>query len=67
MAGESGRAGPVFDPSTGMQTAAVDLASVAEVDAAVSTARLAWAEWRHSSLSTRTAVMFRFRELLDSH
>lgn len=67
VAGESGRAGPVFDPSTGMQTAAVDLASVAEVDAAVSTARLAWAEWRHSSLSTRTAVMFRFRELLDSH
>ena len=35
----SGRSGPVFNPATGEQQAAVGLASVAEVDAAVQAAK----------------------------
>jgi malonate-semialdehyde dehydrogenase (acetylating) / methylmalonate-semialdehyde dehydrogenase len=65
--GESDRQSPVFDPARGIQTAVVDLASAAEVDAAVAAAVAASEEWRRSSLSTRTAVMFRFHGLLDGH
>ena len=41
--GSSGRTGPVYDPATGVQTGAVDLASVEEVDAAVRSAKAAFA------------------------
>jgi malonate-semialdehyde dehydrogenase (acetylating)/methylmalonate-semialdehyde dehydrogenase len=65
--GKSGRTGPVYNPATGLQTAEVDLASAAEVNAAVASATAAAAEWRASSLSTRAAVVFAFRELLHAH
>jgi malonate-semialdehyde dehydrogenase (acetylating) / methylmalonate-semialdehyde dehydrogenase len=64
--GSSGRTGPVFNPATGEQTAEVDLASTAEVAAAVASAKVAAAQWRHASLSQRAAVLFAFRELLHS-
>ena len=63
----SGNAAPVFDPATGEQTGAVDLASVDEVDAAVATARAAAVEWRATPLSRRAEVMFRLRELFDAN
>ena len=63
-AGTSGRTAPVFNPATGEQTGEVDLATAAEVDAAVAKARAAAREWRASSLSRRSAVLFAFRELL---
>jgi len=62
--GTSGRTAPVFNPATGEQTGAVDLASAAEVAAAVASAKAAAAEWRSASLSRRSAVLFAFRELL---
>ncbi|WP_433795390.1 CoA-acylating methylmalonate-semialdehyde dehydrogenase [Actinoplanes sp. CA-252034] len=65
-AGTSGRVGPVFNPATGEQIAAVDLASGKEVDAAVKTAKEAARAWREASLSKRSAVLFKFRELLAS-
>ncbi len=65
--GTSGQQGPVFNPATGEQTGAVDLASAAEVDAAVETAAGAFREWRSASLSQRTTILFSFRELLDRH
>jgi malonate-semialdehyde dehydrogenase (acetylating)/methylmalonate-semialdehyde dehydrogenase len=58
------RTSPVFNPATGERTGEVSLAGVAEVDAAVSAARAAAAEWRRASLSRRSAVLFNFRELL---
>jgi malonate-semialdehyde dehydrogenase (acetylating) / methylmalonate-semialdehyde dehydrogenase len=64
--GESGRTSPVFNPATGEETAVVGLASVAEVDAAVSSAKAASREWRLASLSKRAAVLFAFRELLHA-
>ncbi|MEP6856306.1 MAG: CoA-acylating methylmalonate-semialdehyde dehydrogenase, partial [Pedococcus sp.] len=63
--GTSGRTAPVHNPATGQRTAEVDLASVEELDAAVASAAVAAAEWRHSSLSRRAAVLFAFRELLN--
>jgi malonate-semialdehyde dehydrogenase (acetylating)/methylmalonate-semialdehyde dehydrogenase len=63
----SGRTSPVFDPATGAETARVALASAAEVGAVVDVARDAFTGWRNSSLSRRTEVMFRFRELLVAH
>ncbi len=61
------RTSPVFNPATGEQTAELALASVEEVDAAVDTAKKAFADWRHVSLSRRASILFAFRELLDSH
>ncbi|XVV09033.1 CoA-acylating methylmalonate-semialdehyde dehydrogenase [Actinoplanes sp. CA-131856] len=66
-AGNSGRVGPVFNPATGEQTAEVDLASTAEVADAVAVAKEAATAWRSASLSKRSAVLFKFRELLAAH
>src|SRR4051812_33153501 len=60
----SGRTSPVHNPATGEETAQVDLASAAEVDAAVRSASTAATSWRSSSLSTRSGVLFAFRQLL---
>ena len=61
------RTAPVFDPATGRQTAEVVLASTADVDAAVTAAAAAAAEWRSASLTARSKVLFAFRELCDRH
>jgi malonate-semialdehyde dehydrogenase (acetylating) / methylmalonate-semialdehyde dehydrogenase len=65
--GTSGRSGPVYNPATGEQTGEVDFASVEEVDAAVQAARRAFASWRTVSLSRRTELFFRIRELVHDH
>ena len=65
--GTSGRSGVVFNPATGEQQAAVDLASVAELDAVVAASKAALPAWRSTSLSRRAEVMFRMRELVDAN
>ena len=65
--GNSGRSGVVFDPATGQQQAAVDLADVADVDHAVAVAKAAFPAWRATNLSRRAEVMFRMRELVDAN
>jgi malonate-semialdehyde dehydrogenase (acetylating)/methylmalonate-semialdehyde dehydrogenase len=67
VGGTSGRSGPVFNPATGVQTGEVDFASVEEVDAAVQAAKRAFASWRTVSLSRRTELFFRIRELVHDH
>ena len=64
-AGTSGRTSPVYNPATGEHIADVELASTAEVDAVVASARQAAEEWKNSSLSQRASVLFAFRELLN--
>src|SRR5204862_3763186 len=64
VAGESGRTGPVYNPATGQQTGEVDFASVEEVDEAVQAAKAAFPAWRAMSLSRRTELFFRIRELM---
>ncbi len=65
-AGTSGRTSPVFNPATGQQSGEVDLAAAADVDRAVASALTAAKEWRHASLSKRSAVLFAFRELVHA-
>ncbi|WP_327426522.1 CoA-acylating methylmalonate-semialdehyde dehydrogenase [Streptomyces sp. NBC_01236] len=63
----SGRFGPVYNPATGAQEKQVGFASVEEVDAAVAVAQAAFESWGSASLAKRTAVLFKYRELLDAH
>jgi malonate-semialdehyde dehydrogenase (acetylating) / methylmalonate-semialdehyde dehydrogenase len=65
--GTSSRSGVVWDPATGVQQAAVDLASVDEVDRAVAVAKAAFPAWRATNLSRRAEVMFHMRELVDAN
>ncbi len=65
--GTSGNSAPVYDPATGEQSAAVDLASVDEVDRAIAVAEAAAPEWRATSLSRRAEILFRMRELVDAN
>src|SRR6185503_5537018 len=67
VAGRSGRSGPVYNPATGEQAREVDFASVEEVDAAVAAAKAAFPAWRATSLSRRTEILFRIRNLVDTH
>src|SRR4051812_11092684 len=67
VAGTSGRSGKVFNPATGVQTGAVDFASVEEIDQAVQSAKAAFVEWRALSLSRRTELFFRIRALFDAN
>src|SRR5438876_175212 len=65
--GTSGRSGPVYNPALGVQTGEVDFASVEELDAAVQAAKRAFESWRSMSLSRRTELFFRIRELVHDH
>jgi malonate-semialdehyde dehydrogenase (acetylating) / methylmalonate-semialdehyde dehydrogenase len=67
VAGESGRTGPVFNPATGAQAGAVDFATVEEIDRAVQSAKEAFPAWRSTSLSKKSAILFRIRELVFTH
>ncbi|SHN83268.1 malonate-semialdehyde dehydrogenase (acetylating) / methylmalonate-semialdehyde dehydrogenase [Geodermatophilus obscurus] len=64
--GASGRTGEVTDSATGEVIGEVALADASEVDAAVAAATAAFPGWRDTSLAKRTAVLFRFRELLNT-
>ncbi|MCZ3387094.1 MAG: CoA-acylating methylmalonate-semialdehyde dehydrogenase [Actinomycetia bacterium] len=64
--GVADRQGDIFDPATGQVTGKVDFADIALVDEAVAAASAAFAEWRHASLTKRSQVLFKFRELLDA-
>jgi malonate-semialdehyde dehydrogenase (acetylating)/methylmalonate-semialdehyde dehydrogenase len=66
LTGTSGRRGPVFDPATGRQTKWVAFASTDEVDAAVTAAKAAFPGWRATSLSKRTDILFRIRNLVEA-
>ncbi len=64
--GTAERTSPVFNPATGEQTGVLDLASSELVGDVVASAKRAWAqEWGSVSLTKRTQVLFRFRELLN--
>ena len=61
------RTSPVYNPATGEHTADVALATVAEVDLAVRTAKQAYESWGDSALTRRQNIMFAFRELVLKH
>ena len=66
VAGTSGRRGPVYDPATGKIARQVDFASVDELAAAVAAAKAAFPAWRATSLSKRTDILFKIRNLVEA-
>src|ERR671925_157587 len=65
--GTSGRQGDVYDPATGVLARHVDFASVEEIDVAVAAAKAAFPAWRATSLSKRTDILFKIRNLVETH
>ena len=61
------RWGDVSNPSTGQPSAATPFATSADVDAAVRDSQRAFAEWSAWSPLKRSRVMFRFKELIETH
>src|SRR6476620_9414967 len=66
-AGEGDRTTNVYNPATGAVTGELRLANRADLDTAVAAARKAADTWGDISLAKRTAVLFKFRELVAAH
>lgn len=64
--GTGTRLGDIYNPALGTVQKRVRFAAAADVDTAVSAAKKAFAEWSEASLTRRTAVLFKFRELLNA-
>jgi malonate-semialdehyde dehydrogenase (acetylating)/methylmalonate-semialdehyde dehydrogenase len=64
--GQSRRA-PVFNPALGAVAREVALATAAEVEQAVASARAAAPAWAATPVLRRARVMFRFKELIERH
>ena len=62
-----GRSSPVFDPALGNVARHVDLATQAEVDAAVASAVAAQAKWGALPAQRRARVLFKVKELVEKH
>jgi malonate-semialdehyde dehydrogenase (acetylating)/methylmalonate-semialdehyde dehydrogenase len=58
---------PVFNPATGEVSATVPVPDGSFVDDVIAIARQASLAWRESSLSSRTNILFTFRQLLVAH
>ncbi|HET9019543.1 MAG TPA: CoA-acylating methylmalonate-semialdehyde dehydrogenase [Acetobacteraceae bacterium] len=65
--GTGSRSADVFNPATGQVARRVVLGTRADVDAAVAAATAALPGWAGTTPLARARVMFRFRELLESH
>ena len=63
--GESTRTSPVYDPARGTVQKEVRLATVGDLDVAVTAAKAAFPGWANTSLAKRQRVIFKFRELLN--
>ena len=63
--GTSGNWSDVFDPNTGTVQARVQLATVAEVDAAIASAAAAQPAWAATNPQRRARVMFDFKRLIE--
>ncbi|MFJ4027528.1 CoA-acylating methylmalonate-semialdehyde dehydrogenase [Paenarthrobacter sp. NPDC089989] len=66
-AGNGTETKPVYNPATGAVTAQLRLANRDDLDNTVAIAKKASETWGDISLAKRTAVLFKFRELVASH
>ena len=64
---KTGKYMPVTNSSTGEVIAEAPCCTVEEVNSAVAAAKAAFPGWSSTPVQNRTAVMFRFRALLDAH
>ncbi len=61
------RRGEVYNPAIGLVRAEVALATAEEVDVAVASALAAFPDWRDTPVTRRAKIMFKFRDLVESH
>ena len=61
-----GATSPVTNPATGQVTGEVALATVEDARTVIDAAAAAFPAWRDTSLTTRTQILFAFRELLNA-
>src|SRR6195256_904566 len=64
--GTSGATAPVTNPATGEVTGELVLGNVEDARAVIDAAAAAFPAWRDTSLAKRTAILFNFRELLNT-
>ena len=64
---EKNRSAPVYNPGSGKQIAEVELGAESEVESAVSAAADAFQSWSKTPPVVRARVLFRFRDLIESH
>jgi len=62
-----GRQQDVFNPATGEASAQVVLASDADVQAAVATAKAAAPAWADTAPLKRARILFKFKDLIEKH
>ncbi len=67
MRTDAARTQAVFNPSTGVESKQVALASVATVEEAIAAAEQAFPAWRNTPPAKRAQVMYRFKALLEEH
>ena len=67
VTGNSGRYGDIFNPSLGVKSSEVPLASKSEVEAAIAVAEKAFPAWAATSTLQRSRVMTKFVHLLYEH
>src|SRR6201996_2119954 len=65
--GTGTRTQPIFNPATGAEARTLHLGDVADVDAAVVSAKKAFAAWSETPPIRRARVMLRFLELMNKH
>jgi malonate-semialdehyde dehydrogenase (acetylating)/methylmalonate-semialdehyde dehydrogenase len=58
---------PIYNPATGKEIGRLAHATPDEVESIIASSKKASASWAEVSLARRTAVLFRFRELLVQH
>jgi len=63
----SNRNQAIFNPGTGKEVRTVAMASVSEVESAITAAELAFPSWRATPPAKRARIMFRFKALLEEN
>ena len=66
VAGTGPRKGAVYNPATGEQTGEITLATTAEMDAAVASARAAFPDWANTTPLRRSRILNKFLGIIDS-
>ena len=67
VSGTSGRTKDIFNPNTGEVQAKVNMATPAELDAAVASAAKAQTAWMNTNPQKRSRIMFAYKQLVDAH
>ena len=63
----SDRFGDIFNPASGEVISKLPMGNKSDLEKTVTAAEAAYASWSKTSITKRAQVMFKFKELLESH